>query len=140
VSDLARFDQTHHLEWMPSGTYNVTCGIGSVAALYSFDPTDGLEYLRVDYLSVSLNFAILDLDAAAAIMLQIGPLGTYVPLITTAVGGPTTDTHLRATTQLQLPFVMVDFFRMRLEGSSSGIDSSTISATIVTSVARALRT
>jgi hypothetical protein len=137
VSDLGRFDMGQQVTWVPGGITNVTIPIDGVAILFSFDPGDGPEYLRVDYLSVELDFAITDLDAAGVIMLRVGSGGTDVPIISTSIGGPTYENRLRQCTQMALPLYISQVVAFRVEGHSSGTTLSSVSATIGISTAYA---
>lgn len=133
MSGIDRFDAGHDIVWTPAPGNAVTGTIGTLLSLYDFDPTLGPRYLRVDYMSINLIFGLLDLNAGASIYFTPGDFGTPVPILSVAIGSVATDSHLRATAQLSQPFYVTARSSFSLDGSTSGADTSLMSAAIAVS-------
>ena len=126
-----RFDTGHELDWTYGGVMQWTSGIGDgVVAFFTFVPETDFDMVRVDYASVVLNFASLDLSATAILYIGLGEGGPLLPFLATSVGGPTNDTHPASCAQLTLPFVSLGFTVFAIDGVSAGTSTSSITATL----------
>lgn len=132
-----RFDAGHELHWEPWASNNIWASAGGPQPLFAFSPgTPGPDFLRVDYLSVVLQFAYADINAAAVInMSRLDGIPGNVVLLTATSGPVTIDSHLYATTQLAQPFIITQQFFMTVELHTTALFAGTAHATIGTSAA-----
>lgn len=132
-----RFDAGHELHWEPAASNNIRADHSAAQSLFAFSPgTPGPDYLRVDYLSLVLQFDYLDLNAAAVIRLnRLDGVSATVDLLAVASSPVTSDGHLYYCVQLSQPFVITEQFFMDVYLVSLGIASSEAHATIATSSA-----
>jgi hypothetical protein len=141
MAGTARFDTSAPYLFTPLDLFHVGANIaaGPVNVCALNPGSYGFDFLRVDWCSVNLDFAPIDLAAGAQLAMQLGGTGDFVPFLTTyaylSTGGG--GTILGNTDQLTLPFYTTGLTDIQLRGSHTfGSGDSTMAATVCISGAR----
>jgi hypothetical protein len=146
MSELARFDTGHDLQWLPAGLYSVGLNIAAGPSLVcGFASTDGRLYVRVDWASVNLDFSVLDLQATAQLIYGTGAISTWIPFLsvsahvmTTVADAPIIDPAVSA--QLTQPIYSAAVGGIGIRGAGAALGDSTMSATVSLSMAYGIPT
>jgi hypothetical protein len=135
-----RFDSGHTLVFHRPEVWQLAQPIGhSVGVVYSHPPDALPGLVRVDYASVLINFALLDLSAHAALYLRTDPAGPDIAFLGVCASTTGSNNGQMWTAQLSLPFYCAsEDFQIRLLGGSSGTASSAITGTVCISTAMAM--
>lgn len=142
MSGIDRFDAGHELQWIP-GVFdraNAPSGAGPFS-LYAFDgAAGGPAYMRIDYLSLALDYTNSDVATIAGIYYYLGTSITRTALLLIGQAGITPPLLPGSTVQLSQPFVVSGPISLVVECTSSITHSSIAYATIAASLAYDLPT
>lgn len=135
---LQRFDDGHSIVWQhaPPVRANVGAG-GSLESLYVWGPGSDQDYLRVDSLTLGLNFVASDVGAEAVVLWYLGTSPTPSILLLTGMGGPIGQTLPNTFVQLQLPMIFMDTSSFVIRCDSAVTSLSSCSAVMSYSVGSA---
>jgi hypothetical protein len=138
-----RLEGRDSLLWIPEGpaVKNQSVGTGYTEFLV----LDGTAYgpvrrwWRIDLVTIDIFFALADISASGSVYINpLGVGGFTVPFLSVCASVGTSGSILRATAQTTSPFYLNNYTEFGIQGSSTALATSIITACVFFSYANEL--